>query len=65
MSDQSEVIDVKAAAELLSCSTKQIYELAKRGALPGCRKLGGMYRIHRDTLLKWLAAGQGDAPPQR
>jgi excisionase family DNA binding protein len=42
-------------AELIACSRSKTYELAARGDLPGVVRIGGSVRVHRPTLLGWLA----------
>ena len=37
-----------------------LYSLANRGALPGCRRLGKRFLIHRDTFEDWIKSGMGD-----
>jgi predicted DNA-binding transcriptional regulator AlpA len=37
-----------------------LYSLANRGALPGCRRLGKRFVVHRQTFETWLQTGQGD-----
>jgi excisionase family DNA binding protein len=44
---------VKRAAELLTVSTDTIYDLFKRGELPG-RKVGRKWLTTRNALLRWI-----------
>ena len=37
-----------------------LYGLANRGALPGCRRLGKRFVIHRPTFETWVKSGHGD-----
>ena len=37
-----------------------LYNLANRGELPGCRRLGKRFIIHRETFENYLRAGVGD-----
>ncbi len=37
-----------------------LYGLANRGELPGCRRLGKRFVIHRATFEEWLKTGTGD-----
>ena len=37
-----------------------LYGLANRGELPGCRRLGKRFVIHRVTFEEWLKTGTGD-----
>ena len=41
-------------------SRSLLYDLANRGALPGCRRLGRRFLVHRKTFLDWLSSGTGD-----
>ena len=42
-------------ADMLACSTKTIYRLVDRGAIPRPVRLGGMLRWHRPRLEQWIA----------
>ena len=44
-------------ADMLACSTKTIYRLVDRGAIPRPVRLGGMLRWHRPRLEQWIADG--------
>ncbi len=37
-----------------------LYGLANRGELPGCRRLGKRFVVHRSTFENWLKDGYGD-----
>lgn len=60
-----EVLTVEETATLLRTNRKTVYELIQRGDLPGVRRVGRAVRVHRETVLTWLAAGQGRAPRSR
>lgn len=45
-----EFLTVDEAAELLRLDRKTVYGMATRRELPGARKMGRVYRIHRPTL---------------
>jgi excisionase family DNA binding protein len=60
-----EVITVDEAAALTRVNRKTIYALIARGELPGVRRFGRVLRIHRATLLEWLAHGQDRVPRSR
>jgi excisionase family DNA binding protein len=49
----SKVLDVKVAAELLTVSADTVYDLFKRGELPG-RKVGRKWLTTRNALLRWI-----------
>ena len=57
--DEPTVLTVDEVARVLRVDRKTIYELIRRGELPGVRRLGRSVRIHRPTVLAWLAEGQG------
>ncbi len=59
------VLTVEEVAELLRVDRKTVYELIRRGELPGVRRIGRTIRVHRETVLRWLAEGQGRAPRSR
>lgn len=37
-----------------------LYSLANRGELPGCRRIGKRFVIHRETFEEWVKSGKGD-----
>jgi excisionase family DNA binding protein len=43
-------------AHLLAISRAKVYDLVEQRLLPGALRIGGSIRIHRPTLLAWLAA---------
>jgi excisionase family DNA binding protein len=49
----SEVLDVRMAAELLTVSPDTVYDLFKRGELPG-RKVGRKWLSTRNAMLRWI-----------
>lgn len=51
------VLTVDEAAGLLRLNRKSVYEAIRRGELPGVRRVGAALRIHRETLVRWLASG--------
>jgi len=52
-------------ADMLACSTKTIYRLVDRGAIPRPVRLGGMLRWHRPCLEQWIADGCPRNPSPR
>jgi predicted DNA-binding transcriptional regulator AlpA len=67
-----ELIDVKAVAKLLSCSSRSVLRLAASGAMPKPHKLGNLTRWSRREIIEWIAAGcphvgenQKNVTPQR
>jgi excisionase family DNA binding protein len=59
------ILTADEAAGLLRVDRKTVYGLIARGEMPGARRLGRAVRIHRDTMLTWMAHGQGRAPRSR
>lgn len=51
------LIDVKAVAKILSCSTRHVYRLADGGRMPAPRKLGALVRWSRSEIEEWLNGG--------
>jgi excisionase family DNA binding protein len=49
----SEVLNVVMAAQLLTVSTDTVYDLLKRGELPG-RKVGRKWLTTRNAVLRWI-----------
>ena len=48
-----EVLDVRMTAQLLMVSTDTVYDLFKRGQLPG-RKVGRKWLTTRSVVLRWI-----------
>jgi len=53
----AKLLDVKAVAELLDCSTRHVYRLSDAGRLPAPVKLGTLVRWPRAAIEDWIAAG--------
>ena len=45
------LLTIRQTARLLQMSTDTVYELANKRKLPGARKIGGSWRINRDSVL--------------
>jgi excisionase family DNA binding protein len=56
------VITVDELALLLRLDRKTAYAAIGRGEIPGFRRIGGRLRGSRETVLRWLAEGQGRVP---
>src|SRR5438067_11413746 len=54
-----EVLDVGMAAQLLTVSTDTVYDLLKRGELPG-RKVGRKWLTTRNAVLRWIEKGSSE-----
>jgi len=55
-----EFLSIPEAAQLLRIGERTTYKLVRTGRLPAI-KVGGQWRVHRPTLLRWAESG-GDAP---
>jgi putative molybdopterin biosynthesis protein len=53
----SEVLDVRMTAELLTVSPDTVYDLFKRGELPG-RKVGRKRLTTRNAVLRWIESSK-------
>src|SRR5262249_5650394 len=51
------LLDVRAVAELLDCSTRHVYRLADAGLMPGPVRIGALVRWRRQELMDWIAKG--------
>jgi predicted DNA-binding transcriptional regulator AlpA len=54
------MIDVKAVAAMLGCSTRHVTRLEEAELMPPAIKLGRLSRWQRETILAWVAAGCPD-----
>jgi len=61
----SPILTVDELAALLRLDRKTVYSMVKRGEIPGVRRFGRAVRIHRETVLRWLADGLGSTPRAR
>jgi excisionase family DNA binding protein len=59
------IITVDELAALLRVNRKTVYDALARGDIPGARRIGATYRIHRDAVLDWLASSQDRAARSR
>lgn len=62
--DQREalLLDVRAVAALLGCSTRHVYRLADAGRMPAPVKLGALVRWSAAEIAAWIGEG---CPPCR
>lgn len=56
-SPPAKLLDVKAVAELLGCSTRHVYRLSDSGRIPAPLKLGALCRWSCAAIEEWIAAG--------
>ncbi len=62
--DYLALLDVRAVARLLGCSTRHVHRLADTGRMPAPVRLGALVRWRREDLDAWLAAGcRACSPP--
>ena len=47
-------------ARMTGLSESLLYLKANEGVLPGCRRLGRRFLVHRETFEAWLQSGGGD-----
>lgn len=52
--DPAELLDVRAVADLLGCSTRHVLRLSDSGRMPPPYKLGQLIRWNRRRLLEWI-----------
>lgn len=53
------VLTADEVASLLRVNIETIYRLARKGRMPGCRRVGRSLRFDRRVVLDWLAEGKG------
>lgn len=53
----AELLDVHAVAGMLGVSSRHVWRLADRGAMPPAVRLGGSVRWSRRLLEQWIAGG--------
>ena len=51
---QSDILTVEEAADLLRIPRSSVYKLAQEGKIPA-QKVGRHWRFHRATLVQWIA----------
>jgi excisionase family DNA binding protein len=52
---EPEVLTVDETAKLLRLNRKTVYEMVEKRQLPGAKRFRGAIRIHRATLIAWMA----------
>jgi excisionase family DNA binding protein len=60
-----EFISIAELATRLGMNVKTVYRQARKGAIPGVRRVGRGYRAHVPTVLSWFAAGPRRDPRRR
>ncbi len=60
------VLTVDELAAFLRLNRKTVYAAIAQRAIPGARRIGGIIRVDRDVVLKWLAGeGRVSSPSRR
>ena len=59
-----EYLTIEEVSALLRLSDRSVYDLCRKGKLPGAAKVGGVWRVERVKMLAWLASGGGDDDQQ-
>ena len=54
-----EFLSVEELSTLLRVNHKTLRDAMARGQIPGVRRIGGVIRIHRRTVVNWFTSGQG------
>jgi excisionase family DNA binding protein len=55
--DLAALLDVRAVAALLGCSTRHVYRLADARRMPPPVRLGALVRWPRQVVEAWISAG--------
>lgn len=56
-SPEAALLDVKAVAKILECSTRSVRRLADAGRMPAPLKIGALLRFRRADIEAWIADG--------
>lgn len=56
---------VEEVAVYLGCNVKTIYEAIKLGQLPGAQRVGRVIRVHKPTIVAWMASGEQLPKPRK
>jgi len=51
------LLNVRAVAEMLGCSSRHVYRLADGGRMPAPLRLGGLVRWNRAAIETWIDDG--------
>lgn len=60
------LLDVRAVANLIGCSTRNVFRLSDSGKMPPPLKIGALVRWRMEEIQSWIAAGcpvEGRAAP--
>jgi|AP45_3_1055517.scaffolds.fasta_scaffold15603_4 excisionase family DNA binding protein len=53
-------VSIPVLALQTGLSEALLYQKANEGVLPGCRRIGKRFLVHRATFEEWLKGGMGD-----
>ena len=53
----AQLVDVRAVAKLLGCSTRHVYRLTDAGLMPPSIRLGTLVRWSRTAIDEWIGQG--------
>ena len=53
-------VSIPVLALQTGLSEALLYQKANEGVLPGCRRVGKRFLVHRETFEEWLRGGMGD-----
>ena len=54
---EAKLLDVRAVAAMLDCSTRSVYRLADAGKMPAPLKIGSLCRWSRTNVEDWIEGG--------
>jgi excisionase family DNA binding protein len=50
-------LTITETAHLLRLGERTVYEMLRKGRIPGAAKVGGKWRVAEQKLIDWMAAG--------
>ena len=53
----SEYLTIREVAALLQLGQRTVYDMLRSGRIPGAAKAGGKWRVDRQKVIDWMAAG--------
>jgi len=51
------MLTIDELAEVLRIGLNVAYREVRAGRVPGAQKIGGSWRVHRDSVKEWMASG--------
>jgi len=52
-----EYLNITEVAQMLRLGERAVYDMLRGGRIPGAAKAGGKWRVDRERLVAWMAAG--------